>query len=422
MRLGIISDTHGLLRPEVFEAFEGVDHILHGGDIGPLGHPGRAGGDRAGDGGVRQHRRLGCPNPPAAGRTGSSSTASTIVVTHGDQFGTPTPDELQAAFPDGGDHRLRPHPPAGAHAGGCGGDGDESRGRRRRGGSSSHPRWASSSWSRAYRLAAGWFRSRRSTTRDRVCSPLSRSCSRRRRSSGARSAASIVASADPGRLDRASGSAVGAIRPGKAWRSIWLLRAADSAFVVARMPDGAVSGAMIWSSASTSSGDGGAFPGHDDFQWYFRRTLDSSVIYRGRGGRWEAPRGDPDWRLGAAREGGGWTVGQATPRGWSLVLRLDRAWLAGESGRRPAIAFRVTTTVPAAGSPGQPAAAGDGVERSPDRWGVESEGRRPEVRSPLRCPLCHRGRVAVPALKASCASSWCSRSMPVASWASNFPM
>lgn len=34
MRLGIISDTHGLLRPEVFHAFAGVDLILHAGDIG----------------------------------------------------------------------------------------------------------------------------------------------------------------------------------------------------------------------------------------------------------------------------------------------------------------------------------------------------------------------------------------------------
>ncbi|UCG74897.1 MAG: metallophosphoesterase family protein [Gemmatimonadota bacterium] len=32
--VGVISDTHGLLRPEVFEAFSGVSHILHAGDIG----------------------------------------------------------------------------------------------------------------------------------------------------------------------------------------------------------------------------------------------------------------------------------------------------------------------------------------------------------------------------------------------------
>ena len=34
MRLGVISDTHGLLRPEVFEVFREVDHILHAGDVG----------------------------------------------------------------------------------------------------------------------------------------------------------------------------------------------------------------------------------------------------------------------------------------------------------------------------------------------------------------------------------------------------
>ena len=34
MRIGIISDTHGLLRPEAVERLAGVDHILHAGDIG----------------------------------------------------------------------------------------------------------------------------------------------------------------------------------------------------------------------------------------------------------------------------------------------------------------------------------------------------------------------------------------------------
>ncbi len=34
MRIGVISDTHGLLRPEVQRVFAGVDHILHSGDIG----------------------------------------------------------------------------------------------------------------------------------------------------------------------------------------------------------------------------------------------------------------------------------------------------------------------------------------------------------------------------------------------------
>ncbi len=34
MRLGVLSDTHGLLRPEVLPALVGVDHILHAGDVG----------------------------------------------------------------------------------------------------------------------------------------------------------------------------------------------------------------------------------------------------------------------------------------------------------------------------------------------------------------------------------------------------
>ena len=33
-RIGIISDTHGLLRPEAERCLAGVDHIIHGGDIG----------------------------------------------------------------------------------------------------------------------------------------------------------------------------------------------------------------------------------------------------------------------------------------------------------------------------------------------------------------------------------------------------
>lgn len=37
MRLGLISDTHGLLRPRVFAHFEGVQAILHAGDVGDEG-------------------------------------------------------------------------------------------------------------------------------------------------------------------------------------------------------------------------------------------------------------------------------------------------------------------------------------------------------------------------------------------------
>ena len=32
--IGVISDTHGLLRPQALEALHGCDHIIHAGDIG----------------------------------------------------------------------------------------------------------------------------------------------------------------------------------------------------------------------------------------------------------------------------------------------------------------------------------------------------------------------------------------------------
>jgi putative phosphoesterase len=34
MRIGVISDTHGLLRPEAIKALQGAEHILHAGDVG----------------------------------------------------------------------------------------------------------------------------------------------------------------------------------------------------------------------------------------------------------------------------------------------------------------------------------------------------------------------------------------------------
>ena len=36
IKLGVVSDTHGLLRPEVAPALRGVDRILHLGDVGKI--------------------------------------------------------------------------------------------------------------------------------------------------------------------------------------------------------------------------------------------------------------------------------------------------------------------------------------------------------------------------------------------------
>jgi hypothetical protein len=34
--IGVISDTHGLLRPEALDALRGAEHILHAGDVGDI--------------------------------------------------------------------------------------------------------------------------------------------------------------------------------------------------------------------------------------------------------------------------------------------------------------------------------------------------------------------------------------------------
>jgi hypothetical protein len=183
--------------------------------------------------------------------------------------------------------------------------------------------------------------------------------------------------ADAGASAAALGEPALRIGTGQGAASIWLLRTRDSAFVVARIPDSTYYWGDDLVISLDVSGDRGAVPGHDDFQWYFRRALDSSVVYRGHGGRWEAPRGDPDWRLGPSREGGGWTVNsRSETAGWSLVLRLDAAWLEGEAGRRPGIAFRIYDDSPsgwfawpARANGRQPAS----VERVPDLWGVVGE-------------------------------------------------
>jgi hypothetical protein len=119
-------------------------------------------------------------------------------------------------------------------------------------------------------------------------------------------------------------------------------------------------------------GDRGPAPGHDEFQWYFRRMPDSSVIYRGRNGRWEPPRADPDWRLGQERAGAGWSMATGSSGvGWWIRLRLDPGWLAGVDGKRPAIAFRIYDDAPAGwfSWPGpRGGAPATSVERTPSAW------------------------------------------------------
>ncbi len=99
MRLGIISDTHGKLRPEALAALAEVDQILHGGDVGAVElldrlatlAPVTAVYGNVDGLAVRQR----CPKVARLQLDGFL-----VVVTHGDQFGSPTPAILHREFPD----------------------------------------------------------------------------------------------------------------------------------------------------------------------------------------------------------------------------------------------------------------------------------------------------------------------------------
>ena len=98
MRIGVISDTHGKLRPDVFRHFAGVEHILHAGDIGPYDiiveleaiAPVTAVFGNTDDFFVRARVRD-VARIELAGRR--------ITVLHGDQVGSPTPERLRAFDP-----------------------------------------------------------------------------------------------------------------------------------------------------------------------------------------------------------------------------------------------------------------------------------------------------------------------------------
>jgi hypothetical protein len=162
------------------------------------------------------------------------------------------------------------------------------------------------------------------------------------------------------------------IRTGQGLASVWLARRRDTVELYAAIPDTTPDWSDDLVISLSVGSERGEAPGHDDFQWYFRRVLDSSVVYRGRNGRWEAPRGDPDWRLGAERAGGGWTVTSGTSgAGWWVRLRLEPGWLEGEGGAVPAIAFRIYDNAPQGWHPWPDPRAGTqpvSVERTPARW------------------------------------------------------
>lgn len=98
MRIGLISDTHGKLRPEVFDRLASAHMILHAGDIGSPAiiteletiAPVRAVHGNTDDFEVRALY---------GDLIDTEIEGTRIVVTHGHMFGAPTPSGLRAKFP-----------------------------------------------------------------------------------------------------------------------------------------------------------------------------------------------------------------------------------------------------------------------------------------------------------------------------------
>jgi putative phosphoesterase len=99
MRVGLISDTHGLLRPEVIDALQGVALILHAGDVG--------------DSAVLAELEMIAPVKAVWGNTDGwdlrrllsevvdvELEGRKVTVTHGHQLGSPTPRAIASRYPD----------------------------------------------------------------------------------------------------------------------------------------------------------------------------------------------------------------------------------------------------------------------------------------------------------------------------------
>ena len=99
MKIGILSDTHGLLRPEVFRHLEGVEHILHAGDIGAVD--------------ILTELEALAPLTAVWGNTDGMEIRARVpevatlelagfpvAIVHGQQFGSPTPEKVAAAYPE----------------------------------------------------------------------------------------------------------------------------------------------------------------------------------------------------------------------------------------------------------------------------------------------------------------------------------
>lgn len=94
--IGLISDTHGLVRPECFAALDGVDLIFHAGDVGGrdvLNILSKIAPVQAVSGNTD------LPGDPSlSAHFAETIDGITIHVSHGHEVGSPTPQKLLARY------------------------------------------------------------------------------------------------------------------------------------------------------------------------------------------------------------------------------------------------------------------------------------------------------------------------------------
>jgi putative phosphoesterase len=94
--IGLVSDTHGLVRSGVFEALNGVSRILHAGDVG-----GQSVLDelRAIAPVLAVYGNVDPPGPPLDAQQIVQAGGLIVHVSHGHELGSPTPEKLLDAYP-----------------------------------------------------------------------------------------------------------------------------------------------------------------------------------------------------------------------------------------------------------------------------------------------------------------------------------
>jgi uncharacterized protein len=95
VRVGLISDTHGLLRPSALLALDGVDLILHAGDVGGMSILHEL--ERF----APVHAVHGNTDDPALGLPAAHTLelgGLRVHVSHGHELGSPTPIRLAARY------------------------------------------------------------------------------------------------------------------------------------------------------------------------------------------------------------------------------------------------------------------------------------------------------------------------------------